>query len=53
MKRELIWPAFGMAMGSLLGAIGFPFSTWQFWAVFLLALAWAIAERKLGDSHAG
>lgn len=51
MRRVYVWPVFAMALGTLLAAIGFDYSTWQYWAVFLLALAWVIADRFLESRH--
>lgn len=32
--------AFGFVFGALLAIVGFPPMTWQYWLLFLLAVAW-------------
>ena len=35
--RDILFPGlFGMA----LAVVGYPFTTWQYWLLFVLALAW-------------
>lgn len=37
MKTDI---AFGFVFGLAVAAVGFPFTTWQYWLLVLLACAW-------------
>ncbi len=45
MTINVLFPAI---FGALLAAVGFPFTTWQYWVLFLVALTWSWASRKRG-----
>jgi hypothetical protein len=35
---------FPAALGAVLAMVGFDLTTWQFWAIYLLATGWAVTS---------
>lgn len=40
--------AMGFVTGAALSAVGFPFTTWQFWMLFGISLFWRFVVAEIG-----